>query len=123
MIIKQYELKKKISPKDKFFLLYGENKGLIEETIKLSLKPILPKKVFNYEEKDVIENFENFKENILNKSFFENEKVFVISRVTDKIFKYIEIFIIFYHVYIFRILNFKYVSFFIKYLNIVVIIL
>jgi len=90
MIIKQYELKKKISPKDKFFLLYGENTGLIEETIKLSLKPILPKKVFNYEEKDVIENFENFKENILNKSFFENEKVFVISRVTDKIFKYIE---------------------------------
>ena len=48
MIIKQYELKKKISPKDKFFLLYGENTGLIEETIKLSLKPILPKKVFNY---------------------------------------------------------------------------
>ena len=90
MIIKQYELKKKISPKDKFFLLYGENTGLIEETIKLSLKPILPKKVFNYEEKEVIENFETFKENILNKSFFENEKVFVISRVTDKIFKYIE---------------------------------
>ncbi len=90
MIIKHYELKKKISPKDKFFLLYGDNTGLIEETIKLNLKPNLPKKVFNYEEKEVIENFETFKENILNKSFFENEKVFIISRVSDKILKFIE---------------------------------
>ena len=70
MIIKQYELKKKISPKDKFFLLYGENTGLIEETIKLSLKPILPKKVFNYEEKEVIENFETFKEILASSSLF-----------------------------------------------------
>ena len=56
MIIKHYELKKNFS-KNKFFLLYGDNTGLIEETIKLSLKPILPKKVFNYEEKEVIEKF------------------------------------------------------------------
>ena len=35
-------------------------------------------------------NFETFKENILNKSFFENEKVFIISRVSDKILKCIE---------------------------------
>tara|TARA_B100001057_G_scaffold326321_1_gene326537 strand:+ start:2868 stop:3863 length:996 start_codon:yes stop_codon:yes gene_type:complete len=90
MIIKHYDLKKKITLKDKFFLLYGDNIGLIEDTIKFSLKPILPKKVFRYEEREIIENFETFKENILNKSFFENEKVFIISRVSDKIFTHIE---------------------------------
>ena len=51
MIVKYFDLKKNIIQNKKFFLLYGKNEGLIEETIKNSLKPILPKIVFNYEVK------------------------------------------------------------------------
>jgi len=54
------------------------------------LKPILSKNIYNYEENEILNNFENFKENILNKSFFENDKLIIIQRTTEKILKIIE---------------------------------
>jgi DNA polymerase-3 subunit delta len=91
MIIKYFELKKKKLNENKFFLLYGNNKGLIDETIQETLKPILPKNIFAYEEAEILKNIENFKENLINKSFFENEKLIIIKRVSDKFFKVIEV--------------------------------
>ena len=90
MIIKYFELNKNITENDKFFLLYGNNSGLIRETIKNTLKPILYKKVFTYDESEVINNLDDFKEEVLNKSFFENEKLIIISRSTDKILKVVD---------------------------------
>ena len=75
MIVKFFEIQKTNLKTKKFFLLYGKNEGLIKETITNNLKPILPKDVFNYEEKEILENVAAFKENIVNKSFFENEKL------------------------------------------------
>ena len=90
MIIKSFELKKKNLNKFKYFLLYGNNQGLIEEVIQNDLKPNFTKNIFNYDEGEVITNIEKFKEELLNKSFFENEKLIIISRASDKIFKIIE---------------------------------
>ena len=90
MIIKSFELKKKNLKDKKFFLLYGNNKGLIEETIQETLKPILATNIFSYEEADILKDVENFKENLINKSFFENEKLIIINRIGDKFFKIIE---------------------------------
>jgi len=90
MIIKSFELKKKQLKDNKYFLLYGNNEGLIEETIEEILKPILAKNIYNYEETEILKNVENFKENLLNKSFFEDEKLIIIKRVSDKFFKIIE---------------------------------
>ena len=90
MIIKSFELKKKNLKDKKFFLLYGNNKGLIEETIQETLKPILTTNIFSYEEADILKDVENFKENLINRSFFENEKLIIINRVGDKFFKIIE---------------------------------
>ena len=90
MIVKHFELNKNISEKKKFFLLYGNNSGLIKETIESKLKPFLYKKIFNYDESEIINNLDDFKEDILNKSFFENEKLVIISRSTDKVCKIIE---------------------------------
>ena len=90
MIIKYFELKKKKLNENKFFLLYGNNKGLIDETIQETLKPILPKNIFTYEEAEILKNIENFRDNLINKSFFENEKLIIIKRVSDKFFKVIE---------------------------------
>lgn len=90
MILKFFEIKKKNLTSYKYFLLYGKNKGLIEETIQKNLKPVLSKNIYNYEESEVLNNKETFKENILNKSFFEDDKLIIIQRSTDKIFKIIE---------------------------------
>ena len=88
MILKNFELKKKIKD-NKYFLLYGNNEGLIEETIDEILKPILTKNIYHYEEAEILKNIENFKENLFNKSFFENEKLIIIKRISDKFFKII----------------------------------
>ncbi len=90
MIVKHFELKKKISPKNKYYLLYGNNTGLIDEIIENDLKPTFPKNIYHYDESEIIKNEERFIENNLNKSFFEDKKLIIINRVTDKIFKIIE---------------------------------
>ncbi len=90
MIIKSFELDKKNLKEKNFFLLYGNNKGFIEETINEKLKPSLPKNIYNYDEAEIIKEPDKFKEDVLNKSFFEDEKLIIISRATDKIFKIIE---------------------------------
>tara|TARA_B100001057_G_scaffold484857_1_gene563612 strand:- start:4301 stop:5284 length:984 start_codon:yes stop_codon:yes gene_type:complete len=89
MILKHYVLSKKNIEKKKYFLLYGKNKGLVEETIKNILKPSLPKNIFKYEENEILNNTEIFYENIRNQSFFENQKLVIIQRASDKIFKII----------------------------------
>jgi len=84
MIIKFYDLKKNLK-QNKFFLLYGSNKGLIEETIKNILKPSLTGNIYTYDESEILNDIENFKETIFNKSFFENEKLIIVNRVSEKI--------------------------------------
>ena len=90
MIVKFFELKKKKLDNYSFFLLYGNNKGFIEETIESSIKPILSKNIFSYDESEILKDIESFMEEIQNKSFFENDKLIIISRVTDKIYKLID---------------------------------
>tara|TARA_Y100001970_G_scaffold168631_1_gene206218 strand:+ start:1082 stop:2065 length:984 start_codon:yes stop_codon:yes gene_type:complete len=90
MIIKYFEINKKNLSKNKSFLLYGNNKGLIEEIIESTLKPILPKNIFKYDETEILNNIDEFKQNIFTKSFFEDEKLYIINRVSDKSFKLVE---------------------------------
>ena len=90
MILKTFELKKIKLNKYSFFLLYGNNKGFVEEIIEKFLKPFLSKNIYTYDENEILQNTENFKEDVLNKSFFEDKKLIIISRATDKIFKIIE---------------------------------
>ena len=89
MILKSYELEKKKLNNYSLFLLYGNNKGLIEETIEKNFKSV-SKNIFNYDESEILKNTNDFIEQILNKSFFDNEKLIIVSRVTDKIFTIIE---------------------------------
>ena len=90
MIIKNFNLKKSLDKKINFYLLYGQNSGLIDETVKLVLKPIFSKNIFHYDENEVLSKIDEFKEEIFNKSFFENDKLIIISRVSDKILSIIE---------------------------------
>ena len=87
MIVKYFELKKNVIQDKKFFLLYGKNEGLIQETIKTSLKPILSKNIFYYEEKEILDDINSFKDKLVNKSFL---KLIIVKRTSDKLFKLIE---------------------------------
>ena len=90
MIIKSFELNKIDFKKNNFFLFYGENEGLKKEIIENNFKNNYPKKTFYYDESEILNNKSNFFEEILSKSFFENEKLIIISRSTDKITSIIE---------------------------------
>ena len=88
MIIKHsenYRIKK-----NNFYLFYGKNSALKDETLKENLK--FNENNLYYEEKDILDNKDNFIETILTNSLFENEKMIIIKRATDKlldIIKYI----------------------------------
>ena len=90
MILKSWELTKKVSTEYKFYLLYGENTGFIEDTINKILKPQLSKNIHYYIENEITANINQFLENVLNKSFFENDKLIIINRASDKIFSLIK---------------------------------
>ena len=84
MICKFYEVGK-YKEKVNFYLFYGENEGQKSETIESNFNNFTKESTFKYYEKDIIQNKQLFFENIFSKSFFENEKLIIISEVTDKI--------------------------------------
>ena len=90
MIIKFFEVEKVDLKTKQFFLLYGENQGLKNEIIEKKFKKNYSKNTYNYEENDVLNNKENFFNTILSKSFFENEKLIIINRASDKLKEIVE---------------------------------
>ena len=89
MILKFFELDKLNNQKQNVILFHGRNDGLKnEEIIKLKLK--INREITYYEEKQILENKRDFVDQILNKSLFEEEKLIVINRATDKIRSIIE---------------------------------
>ena len=90
MILKSFELVKIKLNNHKFYLFYGDNEGLKEETIKNLFQKKYQDKVHRYEEKEILDNTNNFFNSILTKSFFDNEKLIIINRATDKIRDIIE---------------------------------
>tara|TARA_A100000164_G_C21770121_1_gene705920 strand:- start:21 stop:998 length:978 start_codon:yes stop_codon:yes gene_type:complete len=83
MIVKILDLQKNL--KENFYLLYGSNTGLIEETIDNTFKAKFSGNIYSYDENEIISNVDNFEESIYNKSFFDNEKLIIINRGSDKI--------------------------------------
>lgn len=90
MIVKFFDLKKNLKSNINFYLLYGPNSGLIEETINNTLKPNLSINIFNYDESEILSNLDEFKDGIFSKSFFDKDKLIIINRATDKILHIIE---------------------------------
>ena len=88
MIIKSFEINKINFDQNKLVLFYGKNEGFKNEATNNLIKE--KDEVTKYEEKEVLENINNFIESILSKSLFESEKIIIIKRVTDKILKIID---------------------------------
>ena len=89
MICKFYEVGK-YKEKINFYLFYGENEGQKIDVIQSNFNEFTKENTFKYNEKEIIENKQLLFENIYSKSFFENEKLILVSEVTDKIFDLIE---------------------------------
>ena len=88
MIIKSFEINKINFDQNKLVLFYGKNEGFKNEATNNLIKE--KDEVTKYEEKEVLENINDFIESILSKSLFESEKIIIIKRVTDKILKIID---------------------------------
>jgi DNA polymerase-3 subunit delta len=90
MILKTQDLDKKIN-NNQIFLFHGVNDGYKEEILKNIFEPISENNVFKYFEKEIFSNIENFYNEILSRSFFENKKLIIIKDASDKIKDEIEI--------------------------------
>ena len=90
MIVKHFEFGKINFLNNRIFLLYGENEGLKNEVIKKNLENKFLETTYRYDESEILKNKEEFFMNLYSQSFFENKKLIVISRVTEKIKDIIE---------------------------------
>jgi len=89
MILKTYEINKINQKINHLILFYGKNEGLKKEAFNVLIQD--KNNISNYEEKEILENENNFIEAILSKSLFEPQKFIIVKRATDKILKIIEI--------------------------------
>ncbi len=90
MILKHYQLSNINNIKSNYYLFYGENEGLKTEAINIIKKSGFTKNVYRYDESEILNNYDNFLNEITNKSFFEENKLIIISRVSEKIYTLID---------------------------------
>ena len=92
MILKSFEAKKINIKNFKNILVYGENDGLKNEIIKKNILNDFLGDLQKYDEKDILKDYDTIISSLINKSFFDKEKIVIISRATDRIVEFIEIF-------------------------------
>ena len=90
MIFKSYELNKINFAKINLYLLYGKNEGFQNEVVKEYFLNNYEGKINKYEENEFINLSDVIIGELLNRSLFDEKKIIIISRVTDKILKYVE---------------------------------
>ena len=87
MILKQFEISKINTKQFPIILFYGQNNGAKEEEILNLIGTNKDVKHNIYEEKQVLENYETFYNDIVSDSLFEDKKIFIVKRATDKLVK------------------------------------
>ena len=90
MILKNFELEKIKNSKSKFFLFYGENDGLKKQLINNAFLEDNNALVSKYNEKEVLSNSDEILSGILNQSFFEKNRILIVSDVSDNSLQFIE---------------------------------
>ena len=74
MILKTHEINKINVETNKIVLFYGQNEGYKDEEISKLLKLNKSRDIIKYTENEVLENSENFYNNILSESLFDQKK-------------------------------------------------
>ena len=87
MIIKSFEIEKIKSLKNNLILFYGSNQGHKNQVIKELFEKIFKGEISRFDENEILNNYEEFISSLINKSLFEDYKLIIISRTSDKILK------------------------------------
>ena len=85
MIIKSFEEEKIKSISKNLILVYGSNQGYKNQVIQELFEKIFEGEISRFEESEILNNKESFVSGLMNKSLFEDNKLIIISRATDKI--------------------------------------
>ena len=89
MIIKSFEIEKIKSIKSNLILIYGENQGYKNQIIKELFEKPFNGEILKFDEYEILNNQDEFISNLMNKSLFNDEKLIIITRSTDKILRFI----------------------------------
>ena len=90
MIFKSYQANKSNLEGRSIILLYGKNEGLQNETVEKTFIADFKGSINKYDENEFINSYETIYSEILTKSLFDEKKILIISRVGERILKYIE---------------------------------
>ena len=85
MIIKSFELEKIKQLNYNVHLIYGNNEGIKQDIIKNYYLKSFTGEILKYDEQEILNNKDEFLSSLLTKSLFENNKIIIISRATDKL--------------------------------------
>ena len=89
MIIKSFEIEKIKSIKNNLILIYGTNQGYKNQVIKEFFEKLFEGEILRFDENEILNNHEEFISNLMNKSLFDDDKLIIISRASDKILKFV----------------------------------
>ena len=93
MIVKNFEIDKLKNLSQNIFLFYGENQGYKDQIINKYFIKNFKNNIDRFEENEIFNNYDTFFSGLMNKSFFEENKIIIISRTTEKILKLVEDFL------------------------------
>jgi len=86
MIIKNFEIEKFNNSNSNLHLIYGVNEGIKQDLINNIYLKGFKGEILRYDEYEVLNNIDEFISNLLTKSLFDNKKIIIISRATDKLY-------------------------------------
>ena len=87
MIIKPFEIDKIKLTKNNLILLYGSNQGHKNQVIKELFVKVFNGQISRLDESEILNNYEEFISSLINKSLFEDHKLIIVSRTSEKIIK------------------------------------
>ena len=87
MIIKSFEIDKIKLTKNNLILLYGSNQGHKNQIIHELFVKVFNGQISRLDESEILNNYEEFISSLINKSLFEDHKLIIISRTSEKIIK------------------------------------
>ena len=87
MIIKSFEIDKIKLTKNNPIVLYGSNQGHKNQVIKELFVKVFNGQISRLDESEILNNYEEFISSLINKSLFEDHKLIIVSRTSEKIIK------------------------------------
>jgi len=89
MIIKPFDLNKINFNNDNYILLHGVNDGAKSDEILNIISKNKDREIVKYDESEILNNIDEIYNKLLSKSLFEDKKIIIINRLSEKIFKFI----------------------------------